>query len=56
VFGSRLVTAPGENDTLALEHYQAVFQPLLYGIVLAFVLTCLLKESGPAARRPTVNP
>jgi MFS family permease len=56
VFGSRLVQAPGDEDPLGLEHYQAGFQPLLYGIVLAIALTCCLKETGPAARRTAVNP
>ena len=56
VFGSRLVQEPGDDDTMALAHYQAGFQPLLYGIVLALVLTCFLKETGPAARRTAVNP
>jgi MFS family permease len=55
VFGSRLVQAPGDDDTMSLAHYQAGFEPLLYGIVLALVLTCLLKETGPAARRPAAN-
>jgi MFS family permease len=50
VFGSRLVAAAGEADAMTLEHYQAGFQPLLYGIVLALILTCFLKETGPAAR------
>ncbi|OAI48425.1 hypothetical protein AYO44_06840 [Planctomycetaceae bacterium SCGC AG-212-F19] len=56
VFGSRLVQEPGGNDTLDLADYQAGFQPLLYGIILALVLTCFLKETGPAARRAAVNP
>jgi MFS family permease len=51
VFGSRLVQAPGADDVTALEHYQAGFEPLLYGIVLALILTCLLRETGPAVRR-----
>ena len=51
VFGSRLVQVPGDNDAMALAHYQAGFEPLLYGIVLALVLTFFLKETGPAARR-----
>jgi MFS family permease len=34
---------------LALEHYQTTFQPLLYGVGLAIVLTLLLKETGPAS-------
>jgi MFS family permease len=56
VFGSRLVQAPGDDEAMGLAHYQAGFQPLLYGIVLAIVLTCFLKETGPAARRAAVNP
>ena len=51
VFGSRLVDVPEGDDAAALAHYQTGFQPLLYGIVLALVLTCFLKETGPAARR-----
>jgi MFS family permease len=49
VFGSRLVDVPGD-DAMALAHYQAGFQPLLYGIILAILLTCFMKETGPAAR------
>jgi MFS family permease len=56
VFGSRLVEVPGDDDALALAHYQAGFQPLLYGIVLGMVLTCFLKETGPAARRAVAGP
>ena len=36
---------------MALEHYQTAFEPLLYGVGLAIVLTLLLKETGPAVRR-----
>jgi Na+/melibiose symporter-like transporter len=55
MFGARLVQVPGDDDALALAHYQAGFAPLLYGIVLALVLTCFLKETGPAARKPAVG-
>jgi sugar phosphate permease len=34
----------------ALEHYQVTFQPLLYGVALAVVLTFALRETGWAAR------
>jgi MFS family permease len=56
VFGSRLVQELGDDETMGLAHYQAGFQPLLYGIGLAIVLTWFLKETGPAARRSAVNP
>ena len=51
VFGSRLVQMSEGAETLTLEHYQAGFKPLLYGIVLVLVLTCFLKETGPATRK-----
>jgi MFS family permease len=49
VFGSRLVSASESSDMSGLEQFQAGFQPLLYGIALAFILTCFLRETGPAA-------
>jgi MFS family permease len=49
VFGSRLVGVPEGDDSAALAHYQAGFQPLLYGIGLALILTLFLRETGPAA-------
>jgi MFS family permease len=39
-----------EGEQVALEHYQTTFQPLLWGIALAVVLTFALRETGPAAR------
>lgn len=33
-----------------LEHYQATFESLLYGVVLAIVLALILRETGPAVR------
>jgi hypothetical protein len=42
----------GGAETMTLAHYQAAFQPLLYGVALAIVLTLLLKETGPAALAP----
>jgi MFS family permease len=56
VFGWRLVEAAGDDDTVGLAHYQAGFSPLLLGIVLAMVLTAILRETGPATRRPVVDP
>jgi MFS family permease len=51
VFGSRLVQVSEGSNQLALEHYQAGFKPLLYGVLIALVLTCFLKETGPAVRK-----
>jgi MFS family permease len=51
VFGSRLVEMPQGDTDLALAHYQAGFQPLLYGIVVALILTFFLQETGPATRK-----
>jgi MFS family permease len=51
VFGARLVEMPEGDSDLALAHYQAGFKPLLYGIVVALVLTFFLKETGPASRK-----
>jgi MFS family permease len=50
VFGSRLARSPEGSDVSALEHYQAGFRPLLYGLLIALVLAFFLKETGPAAR------
>jgi MFS family permease len=51
VFGSRLVEMPEGDIDLALAHYQAGFKPLLYGIIVALILTFFLKETGPASRK-----
>lgn len=51
VFGSRLVKLADESGQLELKDYQAGFQPLLYGVGLAIILTFLLRETGPAARK-----
>src|SRR5262249_2564295 len=51
VFGRILKNVSGGAAEMTLEHYQAGFQPLLYGVALAIVLTLFLKETGPAARR-----
>jgi hypothetical protein len=34
-----------------LKAVQAGFQPLLYGIVVALLLTVFLRETGPASRK-----
>ena len=36
---------------MELEHFQSAFTPLLYGVAIAILLTFVLKETGPAARR-----
>jgi MFS family permease len=54
VFGWLLQSVAGGVPPSTLEHYQTAFQPLLYGVGLAIVLTLLLEETGPAAGRPTV--
>jgi MFS family permease len=53
VFGWILMTVSGGAADMELQHYQMTFQPLLYGVVIAIVLTLALKETGPAARRAT---
>jgi len=50
VFGLILRTVSGGAAQFDLSHYQMTFQPLMYGVVLAIVLTLVLKETGPAAR------
>src|SRR5438445_132915 len=51
VFGARLVEMPEGDMSLALTHYQAGLKPLLYGIVVALILSFFLKETGPASRK-----
>jgi hypothetical protein len=46
-----LVQVSEGSDALTLQHYQAGFKPLLYGIAVAVVLACFLKETGPATRK-----
>jgi MFS family permease len=53
VFASLLRSAAGGASERGLEHYQSAFEPLLYGVGLALVLTLLLKETGPAGRLRT---
>jgi MFS family permease len=55
VFGASLRTAAGGAGR-QLEHYQSTFQPLLYAVGLAILLTLLLKETGPAVRPPATAP
>jgi MFS family permease len=52
VFGWILVAVSGGATTLALEHYQTAFEPLLYGVGVALLLTFFLRETGTASRTP----
>ena len=49
VFGLLFQSMSGGSLT-PLEHYQATFKSLLYGVALAIVLALVLKETGPAVR------
>jgi MFS family permease len=52
VFARMLVSAAGGAETLDREAFQVTFQPMLYGVAVALLLTLLLRETGLAARRP----
>ena len=56
VFASILLAVRGGAPEATLDHYQVTFEPLLYGVGLAFVLTSFLEETGPAARVPARMP
>jgi hypothetical protein len=50
VFGGILRAVSGGASSMTLDHYQAAFQPLLYGVGLAIALTLVLRETGSAVR------
>jgi len=47
-----IMQAASQGETAGLQHYQITFQPLLYGVAVAVLLTFALKETGSAARVP----
>ena len=51
VFGARLVEVSSGAQAMSLAQYQQGFKPLLLGVTMALVLTCFLRETGPAAHR-----
>jgi MFS family permease len=46
VFGWILASVSRGATPMRLEHYQTAFEPLLYGVALAIVLTFFLRETG----------
>lgn len=54
VFARMLVRAAEGAPAPELAHYQTAFSPMLAGVVLAMLLTLLLKETGPAVRKQPV--
>lgn len=55
VFAGLLAKASGGGDR-ALAHYQSTFVPLIAGVLVAVVLTLILRETGPAARQAPASP
>ena len=53
VFGWILQSVSGGAARMQVEHFQSTFTPLLYGVVIAIILTLLLKETGPVVRSAT---
>src|SRR5215813_12399897 len=55
VFGGLLHKVSGGAGTMELEHYQAAFTPMLWGVVIAIILSILLRETGSAVRQKSAN-
>jgi MFS family permease len=55
IFAGWLAESSAGGDR-QLAHYQDTFQPLLYGVALAILLTLLLRETGPKARKEAEAP
>jgi hypothetical protein len=55
VFGWVMARVSSGAPSITMEHYQTTFEPLLWGVGVAIVLTLVLKETGPAKRRPAAG-
>ena len=53
---ARLLMHVSSGGARTLQHYQMTFQPLLYGVALAILLTFLLRETGSAVRSRAAPP
>lgn len=51
VFGWKLQQVSGGASQLELPHFQRAFQPMLVGVLIAIILTLLLKETGTARQK-----
>jgi MFS family permease len=51
VFGWILQHVSSGSAERGVEHYQTTFTPLLYGVVIAIILSFLLRETGPARQQ-----
>jgi MFS family permease len=52
VFARMLASAGAGAENFELAHYQSAFEPMIYGVALAIVLTSFLRETGTAVRAP----
>jgi sugar phosphate permease len=50
VFGWILRNVSEESGKMELSHYQTTFMPLLIGVIIAILLTLILRETGTKAR------
>lgn len=51
IFGWLLVRVSGGAERLEVSDYRTTFTPLLLGVFIALILSMILKETGPAARK-----
>lgn len=51
-FSFKIMGSASQEKPTRLEHYQITFQPLLYRVASAVLLTCALKETGRTAWVP----